>query len=173
MSLKENGQITAIGYWKLWNKRSGEFSGESIISGCLEFNNLNKNFHRVLMKLSSDDDSVFENGCEDCGRSMYDDEENNRIVGGNETRIHEFPWQVGITLSFSAENRPFCGATLISKTCVLTAAHCMAEIQWPGQIKVLLGKHDWSQNQEDYQTTYSVKSIKIHPNYNDNISKVA
>merc|ERR1712241_284857 len=47
---------------------------------------------------------------------------NGRIVGGQETEEHEYPWQVGLV---SRNGRtPWCGGTLISSTHVLTAAHC-------------------------------------------------
>merc|ERR1712080_400146 len=43
---------------------------------------------------------------------------NGRIVGGQETEVHEYPWQVGLV---SRNGRsPWCGGTLISSTHVLT-----------------------------------------------------
>ena len=45
-----------------------------------------------------------------------------RIVGGQETEIHEYPWQVGI--EWSHGSHIFCGGSIISTEWILTAAHC-------------------------------------------------
>merc|ERR1719273_377673 len=64
---------------------------------------------------------------------------NGRIVGGKETEVHEYPWQVGLV---SRNGRtPFCGGTLISSTHVLTAAHCTAG-ESARKLRVLLGEHN-------------------------------
>lgn len=44
------------------------------------------------------------------------------MVGGNETKTHEFPWVAG--LSHGGEYH--CGAALISKRHLITAAHCVS-----------------------------------------------
>ena len=46
-----------------------------------------------------------------------------RIVGGVETEIHEYPWQIG--LLYYDDFSPECGGSLISNYWVLTAAHCV------------------------------------------------
>lgn len=52
-----------------------------------------------------------------CGKSYR----NMRVVGGNEANAHEFPWLVGLT-----NNGEFiCGASLITRSHLLTAAHCI------------------------------------------------
>lgn len=43
------------------------------------------------------------------------------IVGGVETSIKNFPWQAGI----GVDGSNFCGGSLITKSHVLTAAHCI------------------------------------------------
>lgn len=52
-----------------------------------------------------------------------------KIVGGEETTIEEWPWQVAIANPPASGgdgfDRQFCGGTLLSATAVLTAAHCV------------------------------------------------
>ena len=47
-----------------------------------------------------------------------------RIVGGQETEVNEYPWQVGISSATSSTNF-FCGGSIVSDKWVLTAAHCI------------------------------------------------
>merc|ERR1719504_606037 len=85
---------------------------------------------------------------------------NGRIVGGQETEEHEYPWQVGLV---TANGRsPFCGGTLISSTHVLTAAHCTQRSA--SSVRVLLGEHNINDN--DYNRV-DVAEIINHPNYDD------
>ena len=55
-----------------------------------------------------------------------------KIVGGESTKPHEYPWQVGL-LSSRSSSTPFCGGSLISSQEVLTAAHCGTNIGKPSK----------------------------------------
>merc|ERR1712001_218468 len=84
---------------------------------------------------------------------------NGRIVGGQETEEHEYPWQVGLV---STNGRtPWCGGTLISSTHVLTAAHCTQTDA--SRIRVILGEHNIADS--DFNRV-DVTEIINHPNYN-------
>merc|ERR1719273_375231 len=84
---------------------------------------------------------------------------NGRIVGGKETEVHEYPWQVGLV---SRNGRtPWCGGTLISPTHVMTAAHCTQTSA--SSIRVLLGEHSIADS--DFNRV-DVAEIINHPNYN-------
>lgn len=53
-----------------------------------------------------------------------------RVVGGNVTNANEFPWLAGL----SKNGEFYCGATLITRKHLLTAAHCvykyLIELYW-------------------------------------------
>merc|ERR1719458_1084879 len=84
---------------------------------------------------------------------------NGRIVGGQETEQHEYPWQVGLV---SRNGRsPFCGGTLISSTHVLTAAHCTQTDA--SSIAVILGEHNIADSEFN---RVNVAEIINHPEYN-------
>ncbi len=57
-----------------------------------------------------------------------------------------------------------CGATLINRRFVLTAAHCVKN-EGSTVFEVLLGKHDLSVREEG-EMELGVKRIALHPNYN-------
>jgi len=84
----------------------------------------------------------------------------NRIVGGQETEAHEYPWQVGLVSA--SGSHPWCGGTLISSQHVLTAAHCTDGAS-PSSIAVLLGEHKI--DDQNYNRV-AISAITDHPGYN-------
>jgi secreted trypsin-like serine protease len=73
------------------------------------------------------------------GRASYD----GRIVGGVDIRIEEAPYQV--SLQYFDEH--MCGGAIISKSFVVTAAHCKSRLRFQGGSKSLwnLHRHVWVQ----------------------------
>ncbi|XP_049780411.1 CLIP domain-containing serine protease HP8-like [Schistocerca gregaria] len=78
----------------------------------------------------------------ECGHA-----ENDRIIGGNETGLFEFPWMA--LLGYKTRDNKFygfrCGGSLINGKYVLTAAHCIPNPHDPSGLKlstIRLGEHD-------------------------------
>ena len=99
-------------------------------------------------------------GC-NCGLSMKT-MKTARIVGGLETEVNEYPWQVALfTPLFSW---PTCGGSLISDLWILSAAHCTSgtvSSDWTAR----LGEHDLSSIEESHHLDAVIILIVQHPEY--------
>lgn len=89
------------------------------------------------------------------------------IVGGQRSEKHEWPWVVSV---FDTEaDGHYCGATLISNTWVLTAAHCvyyMGQLESASIKKVIVSEHD-TRTDEVNDYVVNVRRIVPHRGYND------
>ncbi|KAM9318423.1 transmembrane protease serine 4a [Pholidichthys leucotaenia] len=99
--------------------------------------------------------SVVSLTCSDCGEGRLED----RIVGGTDTTIEKWPWQV----SLQQAGHHKCGGTLISPRWVITAAHCFAGSRLLSQWRVMSGQTHISTLEGSY-----VDRIIIHGNYDPN-----
>ncbi|XP_058041189.1 transmembrane protease serine 7 [Ahaetulla prasina] len=99
-----------------------------------------------------------ENNCS-CGSTRYGNT-HNRIVGGSETHEGEWPWQASLHFAGVA----YCGASVISKEWLLSAAHCFQgnRLSDPRIWTVYLGMH--TQGKAKFVST--LKRIIVHEYYN-------
>ncbi|XP_042216363.1 serine protease 55-like [Homarus americanus] len=87
-----------------------------------------------------------------------------KIVGGSETHEHHYPWMVSLQLSKNKKH--FCGASIISDTFFLTAAHCTDGL-FPWDLELRVGDHDLTASDVSREKSIPVNFIHQHPGYND------
>ncbi|KAM9788534.1 coagulation factor IX-like [Neosynchiropus ocellatus] len=90
-----------------------------------------------------------------------------RIVGGDEAKPGEIPWQVAL-MSYSEslqKDKPFCGGSLLSEFWVITAAHCLVNaMQSKKEFFVRLGEHDFM-NPDGPERDHQVAEQHVHHMY--------
>ena len=82
------------------------------------------------------------------------------IIGGRNAEAGKWGWNVGLFLDI--QKSVGCGGSLIARTWVLTAAHCLQGVRL-SNVFALLGTHDSTSGE---LTTVSI--IHIHPDYDGN-----
>ncbi|MCF7971772.1 MAG: serine protease [Methylococcaceae bacterium] len=87
-----------------------------------------------------------------------------RIIGGTTSEGSRWPWMASLVMkNASAAEGLFCGASLIAKDWVLTAAHCVID-QPTAAFDVVINQ---AQLDADTGERIAVERIVLHPLYND------
>ncbi|XP_074833085.1 suppressor of tumorigenicity 14 protein [Carettochelys insculpta] len=103
----------------------------------------------------------------DCGIRSYSKQ--SRIVGGLNSEVAEWPWQVSLHVKNQGH---VCGASLISDSWLVSAAHCFKD-EWPIRYKdatlwtAFLGLHDQHNTKNEKVQERSIKNIITHPGFNE------
>jgi len=89
-----------------------------------------------------------------------------RIVDGDESSVHSWPWQVRVRPCSNYRCTFLCGGSIISKQWVLTAAHCIPYRANKGNITV--GNHYvWTDEQLDpFSKNHTISKIVNHHGWN-------
>ncbi|CAL4099971.1 unnamed protein product, partial [Meganyctiphanes norvegica] len=90
----------------------------------------------------------------------------NRIVGGAEASIGEYPWMALVIVMDGNDEVGACGGSIVTRNHVISAHHCFAKSRLDGAM-VIVGEHDVTiQNEANSQSIYASSFIK-HPKYDD------
>ncbi|KAB5586478.1 hypothetical protein PHYPO_G00002140 [Pangasianodon hypophthalmus] len=103
-------------------------------------------------------------------QAVDNDGQSGKVVGGSNAQPNKWKWQ--ISLQFDSWNSGdfghICGGTLISADCVMTAAHCILDLDVK-KYRVVLGEYNLSKI-EGREQTRSVIWIKIHPGWTNDLA---
>ncbi|XP_072458612.1 serine protease 33-like [Notamacropus eugenii] len=95
-----------------------------------------------------------------CGQQILKNQVNERIVGGKNAREGAWPWQA----SLRQNQAHICGATLISNSWVLTAAHCFQQPFKVSQFHVVFGELQLFST-PGHSISRSLSQVILHPDY--------
>jgi len=94
---------------------------------------------------------------------------NKRVVGGEESDYAEWPWTVSLEKNQSMGwFQHFCGGVLISRSLVLTAAHCVEFVRSSNMsnLRLRLGDHHrYRKNEPDDHIERGLTLIIVHPDF--------
>ncbi|NWR12757.1 MCT1A protease, partial [Paradoxornis webbianus] len=82
------------------------------------------------------------------------------IIGGREAKQHSRPYMV--SLQFGGSHR--CGAALLHRSWVLTAAHCQHQVRSWDKALLVVGLHNWQRRGAKTQS-FGVRAACPHPGY--------
>lgn len=98
------------------------------------------------------------------GASQEHDRDN-RVVGGFESRPHQFPFLVALILTVKDGSQSFCGGSIIGPNHIITAAHCIDNVI---QMDVMAGIHDVFSDEPMFHTVVYERDFLKHFAYNTN-----
>uniref|UniRef100_A0A8C3V8P5 matriptase n=1 Tax=Catharus ustulatus TaxID=91951 RepID=A0A8C3V8P5_CATUS len=112
------------------------------------------------------EDHSDEDNC-NCGLRSY--VRKSRIVGGQNSDVGEWPWQVSLHVKGQGH---ICGASLVSASWLVSAAHCFLPLQGirysdPSLWTAYLGLTDQGDLSGPNVQTHKIKRIISHPFFND------
>jgi len=93
---------------------------------------------------------------------IYCEGRSSNIINGKDVNpVGKYPWQVSLQNKYS--NWHFCGGSILSRTWILSAAHCVPDGQASSR-QVVVGMHDQNRRYGKPVTHY-VKRIIVHASY--------
>lgn len=134
----------------------------------LQISNQEKQFNDPVADFLKDPDNM-EYFLSQFQRGSYD-----KIVGGEDVDILDYPWQVSLQLRPPHGAHHFCGGTILSEEWILTASHCLVFDDGSGgdlflepfHLRVRAGFTHM--NNSSQGSHYHVAEVIMHPDYSTN-----
>lgn len=110
---------------------------------------------------------------ENCGVS---DSTVGLIFGGEAVKPSEWPWAVAIFQRTDGVKFSYiCGGTLITRSKVITAAHCLHEkysviVKRPLDLELVFGAHDLSKQSKTSSKKITPSKVTIHPEWDSSVT---
>ncbi|XP_026534392.1 suppressor of tumorigenicity 14 protein [Notechis scutatus] len=106
---------------------------------------------------------------ENCNCGLREFSKQSRIVGGMDSHLGEWPWQVSLHVQSEGH---VCGASLISNKWLITAAHCFVTKNYitysePSLWTAYMGLLDQQNRSNSLVQKRTIKRIISHPYFND------
>ncbi|MEJ1285078.1 kallikrein B plasma 1 [Cricetulus griseus] len=101
--------------------------------------------------------------CKAVGSSICTTKTNARIVGGTNSSLGEWPWQVSLQVKLVSQNH-LCGGTIIGHEWIVTAAHCFDGIPYPDVWRIYGGILNLSEITKETPAS-RIKELIIHQKY--------
>ncbi|MEU5306883.1 S1 family serine peptidase [Streptomyces noursei] len=86
------------------------------------------------------------------------------IVGGVQAATNRYPFMAALLERTEQGPKPFCGGTLVAPSIVMTAAHCVANLQ-RGPIQISVGRTDLSNPRQGQLRSVNPSRFVLHPRY--------
>ncbi|KAL9893610.1 trypsin-1 isoform 1-T1 [Glossina fuscipes fuscipes] len=107
--------------------------------------------------LDAEEDATNINNIKQCDCDCGVSNEEIRIIGGRPTGVNQYPWMARIVY----DGKFHCGASLLSRDYILTAAHCVKKLR-KSKIRIIFGDHDQEIASESKAIQRAVVSITKH-----------
>ncbi|GIY55523.1 u21-ctenitoxin-Pn1a [Caerostris darwini] len=101
-----------------------------------------------------------------CGKSILPFYDQDRIVGGDYAVHGQYPWMVSLREKGEHGFEHVCGASILNKNWIVTAAHCIDYLS-PRMYEILAGLHKLSEEHTPTVKRYKISKIVIHDDYDD------
>ncbi|XP_036394618.1 serine protease hepsin isoform X1 [Megalops cyprinoides] len=157
ISCEEMGFVRALNY-SVSTIPDGSKDAEDFF--CVDAKELvfGKKIKEFLSPCSCESGEVLKVLCQDCGRRSLTED---RIVGGEESRLGRWPWQV--SLQYDGAHQ--CGGSIISDRWIVSAAHCFPErYHHLSRWRVLLGSIYRTATHKSVHVA-EVRTVVFHSSY--------